>query len=144
MGPSGHRGDPSPLPFTINDVYFFYDLLGPDINLVRLLCVADPVRSLQVVPVLSSCSRRVIAELAPLADWTNLINDKRQWMLCVAWLVVVYRPEPTSAYTARASHRLEACPVFSSQIAILMPWVCSAHIYCQTQKSGCPLLCVSL
>lgn len=81
------------------------------------------MRRLQVVPVLGGSFSRSIPELFPSGHRFDLINNKRKWMLAVAWLIIMYRPEPPLAYAAFASDSFQSRPVLSPHVA-----VCTARV----------------
>ena len=78
---------------------------------------------LDVVRIFCSLPLRFVTKLLVTRNRTNLINDERQRMLCVAWLVIVDGTETAFAYSAWCIHRSEPGTVFPTKVAIGISWV---------------------
>ena len=83
---------------------------------------------LQIVPIFSSFTRRIVTELAPTRDWFDLVDNEGQWMLAVAWLIVMDLTETTMTYPAWCTHCLETGAVLPAEVAIGGAWVISLVI----------------
>lgn len=113
-------------PFSIRQIYrFFRPVCCWPPGFIAFCRIAAVMSCLEVVPIVRCCFRRIISEFSPSADRFYLIDYKGQRMLCIAWLIVMDLSEPSSADPARCAHRSEACPIFPSQTAVLIPRVCS-------------------
>ena len=104
-------------PITVSKAGAF-DSLSANIRFIALGGVAAVMGGLEVIPILSRCSRRSISKLPPLADRFYLVDNKAQGKLRGGRLVIAYGAKPSSANAAGRVHSLEPRAVLSSQTSV--------------------------